>query len=130
MAVRVTYVAIAVGGACGAFAALVGSPNSSQPDAAPLQAPMASLPMRPIAQLARQPRPAQPALVDGAAGYQLIGDDDAVFSLEARAGIRFQRTEVSGQLGIADWLSHGPYHQWTLQRYKCVMGKYIPKGEA
>ena len=32
--------------------------------------------------------------------------------------------------GIADWLAKGPYHEWKLQRYKCVMGKYIPKGDA
>jgi hypothetical protein len=47
-------------------------------------------------------------LVDGAAGYQLIGDDDAVFSLEARAGIRYQRTEVSGQLAIAGFTLQSP----------------------
>jgi hypothetical protein len=23
-----------------------------------------------------------------------------------------------------------PYHDWKLQGYKCVMGKYIPKHEA
>lgn len=47
-------------------------------------------------------------LVDGAAGYQLIGDDDAVFSLEARAGIRYQRTEVNGQLAIAGFTLQSP----------------------
>ncbi len=47
-------------------------------------------------------------LVDGAAGYQLIGDDDAMFSLEARAGIRYQRTEVSGQLAIAGFTLQSP----------------------
>jgi hypothetical protein len=38
--------------------------------------------------------------------------------------------QVNGQIGIADWLAHGPYHEWTLQRYKCVLGKYVPKNEA
>jgi hypothetical protein len=47
-------------------------------------------------------------LIDGAAGYQLIGDDDAVFSLEARAGIRYQRTEVNGQLAIAGFTLQSP----------------------
>ncbi len=47
-------------------------------------------------------------LVDGAAGYQLIGDEDAVFSLEARAGIRYQRTEVNGQLAIAGFTLQTP----------------------
>lgn len=47
-------------------------------------------------------------LVDGAAGYQLIGDEDAMFSLEARAGIRYQRTEITGQLGIAGFTLQTP----------------------
>jgi hypothetical protein len=47
-------------------------------------------------------------LVDGAAGYQLIGDEDAVFSLEARAGIRYQRTEVNGQLDVAGFTLQTP----------------------
>lgn len=47
-------------------------------------------------------------LVDGAAGYQLIGDEDAVFSLEARAGIRYQRTEVNGQLAIEGFTLQSP----------------------
>ena len=49
MAVRVTYIAIAVGGACGTVAALVGTPQ------APAPAPERPLPLRPIA---AQPRPA------------------------------------------------------------------------
>ncbi len=32
-----------------------------------------------------------------------------------------------GQIGIADWLANGPYHEWKLQRYKCIMGQYVPK---
>jgi hypothetical protein len=34
---------------------------------------------------------------------------------------------MNGQIGIADWLAHGPYAGWTLQRYKCVAGPYSPK---
>ncbi len=30
---------------------------------------------------------------------------------------------------IADWLAKGPYHDWRLQSYKCIMGKYVPKNE-
>jgi hypothetical protein len=37
---------------------------------------------------------------------------------------------VHAQAGIAEWLQHGPYRSWTLQGYKCVLGKYIPKGQA
>lgn len=40
-------------------------------------------------------------LVDGAASYQVIGDQDALFSLEARAGVRYQRTVVGGGVSIA-----------------------------
>jgi len=51
---------------------------------------------------------ASSVLIDGAAGYELIGDEDAVFSLEARAGIRYQRTEVSGQLDVAGFTLQTP----------------------
>jgi hypothetical protein len=37
---------------------------------------------------------------------------------------------VNAQIGIADWLSKGPYREWHLQGYKCVLGKYVPKNEA
>ena len=37
---------------------------------------------------------------------------------------------VHAQAGIADWLQRGPYRSWTLQSYKCVLGKYTPKGHA
>ena len=47
-------------------------------------------------------------LIDGAAGYQVIGDDDARFSLEARAGVRYQRTAINGEIGIADYTFHTP----------------------
>jgi len=40
-------------------------------------------------------------LVDGAVGYEVLGDEDSVFSLEARAGIRYQRTEVDGEVDVA-----------------------------
>jgi uncharacterized membrane protein YoaK (UPF0700 family) len=38
--------------------------------------------------------------------------------------------QVNAQIGIADWLAKGPYHDWRLQSYKCVAGKYVPKGQA
>ena len=47
---------------------------------------------------------------------------------------RRRHTEIErrahAQIGIADWLAKGPYHEWKLQRYKCVLGKYVPKNEA
>ena len=47
-------------------------------------------------------------LIDGAASYQVIGDEDALFSLEARAGVRYQRTEVSGALDVAGFSLQSP----------------------
>jgi hypothetical protein len=40
-------------------------------------------------------------LVDGAASYDVVGDEDAMFSLEARAGLRYQRTAVDGAVTLA-----------------------------
>jgi hypothetical protein len=47
-----------------------------------------------------------------------------------QSGITMMACQVSGQIGIAQWLANGPYHEWRLQSYKCVAGKYIPKNEA
>jgi hypothetical protein len=46
------------------------------------------------------------------------------------SGITMMACQVSGQIGIADWLAHGPYHEWKLQGYKCVAGTYVPKNQA
>ncbi len=53
MAVRLTYIAIAIGGACGALAALVGSPSTPSETSPPLEG-MNGLGMRPIGQIAAQ----------------------------------------------------------------------------
>ena len=47
-----------------------------------------------------------------------------------QSGITMTACAVQGQIGIADWLAHGPYHDWKLQGYKCVIGKYVPKQDA
>jgi hypothetical protein len=47
-------------------------------------------------------------LVDGVMGYEVIGDEDAVFSLEARAGIRYQRTVVNGEVDVAGLTLQSP----------------------
>jgi hypothetical protein len=47
-----------------------------------------------------------------------------------QSGITMTACQVNAQIGIAEWLANGPYHEWRLKSYKCVMGKYIPKGEA
>lgn len=46
------------------------------------------------------------------------------------SGITMESCAVNGQIGIADWLSKGPYQSWHLQSYKCVAGKYMPKNQA
>jgi hypothetical protein len=40
-------------------------------------------------------------LVDGIAGYRLLGSDQSKLSVEARAGVRYQRTAISGSLGLS-----------------------------
>jgi hypothetical protein len=45
------------------------------------------------------------------------------------SGITMSSCSVNAQIGIADWLTKGPYHEWRLQSYKCVMGKYVPKND-
>ena len=47
-----------------------------------------------------------------------------------QSGITMTACAVQGQIGIADWLANGPYHEWKLQRYKCILGKYVPKNDA
>ena len=46
-----------------------------------------------------------------------------------QSGITMGACAVNAQIGIADWLAKGPYHDWRLQSYKCIMGKYVPKNE-
>jgi hypothetical protein len=40
-------------------------------------------------------------MLDTAAGYQVLGDEEAPISLEARSGIRYQHMTLSGELGAA-----------------------------
>ena len=40
--------------------------------------------------------------LDGLAGYRFYGDDESLLSLEARAGIRYQRTVISGSVGLGN----------------------------
>lgn len=47
-----------------------------------------------------------------------------------QSGITMAACSVNAQIGIADWLSKGPYHEWRVKSYKCVMGKYTPGNEA
>ena len=55
---------------------------------------------------------------------------EKVVTNSEQSGITMTACAVQGQIGIADWLAHGPYHDWKLQGYKCVIGKYVPKQDA
>jgi hypothetical protein len=47
-----------------------------------------------------------------------------------QSGISMTDCQIHAQTGIAEWLSNGPYRTWRLESYKCVLGKYVPKGQA
>ena len=55
---------------------------------------------------------------------------EKVVTTNEQSEITMAACQVNAQLGIAEWLAHGPYHDWRLQAYKYVMGKYIPKRDA
>jgi hypothetical protein len=55
---------------------------------------------------------------------------EKVVTTSEQSGITMPACQVNAQIGIADWLAHGPYREWKLQSYKCVVGKYTPKSEA
>jgi hypothetical protein len=40
-------------------------------------------------------------ILDSQAGYQIVGNEDALFSLEARSGLRYERTTVSAGASLA-----------------------------
>jgi hypothetical protein len=55
---------------------------------------------------------------------------EKVVTSSEQSGITMSACQVDGQLGIADWLAKGPYQEWKVQGYKCVLGKYTPKRDA
>jgi hypothetical protein len=55
---------------------------------------------------------------------------EKVVTTSDQSGISMTACASTAQIGIADWLAKGPYHEWKLQSYKCVLGKYVPKNEA
>jgi hypothetical protein len=46
------------------------------------------------------------------------------------SSITMMECQVHAQAGIAEWLQTGPYREWKLQSYKCIVGKYTPKSQA
>ena len=55
---------------------------------------------------------------------------EKVVTNSEQSGITMNACESNAQIGIADWLAHGPYSQWKLHGYKCVIGPYTPKRSA
>jgi hypothetical protein len=55
---------------------------------------------------------------------------EKVVTNSEQSGITMSACASTAQVGIADWLAKGPYHEWKLESYKCVLGKYTPKREA
>lgn len=46
-----------------------------------------------------------------------------------QSGITMLDCQLHAQQGIIEWMSKGPYNQWTLTGYRCVQGTYVPKRE-
>lgn len=44
-----------------------------------------------------------------------------------QSGITMAACASSAQIGLADWLARGPYREWTVQGYKCILGQYTPR---
>jgi hypothetical protein len=55
---------------------------------------------------------------------------EKVVTNSEQSGITMTACQVNAQSGIAEWLANGPYHEWKLEGYKCVLGKYTPKRDA
>jgi hypothetical protein len=45
-----------------------------------------------------------------------------------QSGVTMPACQVNAQIGIADWLANGPYHEWRPEG--CVLGKYAAKHDA
>ena len=55
---------------------------------------------------------------------------EKVVTTSEQSGITMWACQVNAQIGIAEWLAHGPYHEWRLKSYKCVAGTYVPNVKA
>jgi hypothetical protein len=55
---------------------------------------------------------------------------EKIVTTSEQSGITMTACQVHAQIGIADWLANGPYREWKLQSYKCVIGSYTPKSAA
>ena len=55
---------------------------------------------------------------------------EKIVTTSEQSGITMSACAVHAQIGIAEWLAKGPYHDWKLERYKCVLRNYLPKTQA
>jgi hypothetical protein len=55
---------------------------------------------------------------------------EKVVTSSEQSSITMAGCQMNAQAGIADWLAHGPYQDWKLQGYRCVVGTYVPRHEA
>jgi hypothetical protein len=55
---------------------------------------------------------------------------EKVVTNSEQSDITMAACQVNAQIGIADWLANGPYHEWKLEGDKCVLGKYSPRRNA
>lgn len=55
---------------------------------------------------------------------------EKVVTTSEQSGITMTACQINAQIGISEWLAKGPYREWSLKSYKCVVGRYIPKGDA
>jgi hypothetical protein len=55
---------------------------------------------------------------------------ERIVTTSDQSGITMNSCQANGQIGIADWLANGPYHDWKLQGYKCVLGTYAARRDA
>ena len=55
---------------------------------------------------------------------------ERIVTTSEQSGITMSACQIDGQIGIADWLAKGPYREWKVEIYKCVLGKYTPRRDA
>ena len=55
---------------------------------------------------------------------------EKIVTTSEQSGITMSACQLNAQIGIAEWLANSPLREWRLQSYKCVLGKYTPKGQA
>jgi hypothetical protein len=55
---------------------------------------------------------------------------EKVVTTSELSGITMTACQVNGQIGIAEWLTNGPYREWSLKSYKCIAGTYVPNSHA